>query len=194
MDADLNLFDRWCGGDREAGNELFERHFESIRRFFERKVESDARDLIQETFLACLRGRDRFRKHSSFRTYLFGIARLTLYTYWRKQRRKLEEPIDFGSSSLQDLRTPVSRQVARKQEGQILVEVLETLPLETQTLLELHYWQGMDSNELAEIFEVKRTTIRSRLSRARTILREKLGNPGLEDDIRFESWVRSQKA
>ncbi|MEO7731753.1 MAG: sigma-70 family RNA polymerase sigma factor, partial [Kofleriaceae bacterium] len=81
--TDLQLVDAWRGGDGEAGQALFQRHFDSIYGFFETKCEADADELVQSTFLACLRARDQFRKESSFRTYLFTIARHELYRVLR---------------------------------------------------------------------------------------------------------------
>ncbi|MCI0355339.1 MAG: 2-amino-4-hydroxy-6-hydroxymethyldihydropteridine diphosphokinase, partial [Acidobacteria bacterium] len=48
---------------------LFGRHFADIYRFFERKVAGEPDELVQETFLACVRRRDQFRRQSSFRTF-----------------------------------------------------------------------------------------------------------------------------
>jgi hypothetical protein len=41
VDTDLELLDRWCRGDREAGNQIFQRYFDSIYRFFDHKVGRD---------------------------------------------------------------------------------------------------------------------------------------------------------
>ena len=65
---DLALLDRWRSGDARAGEELFGRHFDSIYNFFETKCESEADELVQATFLACVRARDQFRAAASFRT------------------------------------------------------------------------------------------------------------------------------
>jgi sigma-70-like protein len=72
-DADLSLLNRWCAGDASAGNDLFKRHFASMYRFFERKIDGEIDDLVQETFLQCLKSRQAFQRQSSFRTYLFAI-------------------------------------------------------------------------------------------------------------------------
>src|SRR5262245_60999657 len=82
-DEDLALLNRWRDGDRAAGEALFARHFDGLYRFFEHKTGGDADDLTQRTFLACVRSRDQFRGASSFRTYLFAIARHELYAHLR---------------------------------------------------------------------------------------------------------------
>ena len=103
-DDDLALLDQWCAGDGAAGNLLFKRHFEAVYRFFEHKTGGDIDDLVQETFLACMKSRDSFRRQSSFRTYLFAIARHVLFGYWRK-RRTAGPTLDFDEISVASLST-----------------------------------------------------------------------------------------
>src|ERR1043166_917760 len=112
---DLVLLDRWRTGDAAAGEELFQRHFDSIFGFFETKCEADADELTQATFLACLRARDQFRKESSFRTYLFTIARNELYRVLRERQRR-DAKLDFQVSSIAELISTPGTRIARNQE------------------------------------------------------------------------------
>ena len=89
-DPDMALLEQWRAGDREAGQALFARHFREIYRFFEYRVGGDADDLAQRTFLACVTARDQFRGLSSFRTFLFAIARNELYTFRKDEGAHLE--------------------------------------------------------------------------------------------------------
>jgi RNA polymerase sigma factor (sigma-70 family) len=170
---DLALLDRWRSGDAAAGETLFQRHFDSIYGFFETKCEADADELTQATFLACLRARDQFRKESSFRTYLFTIARNELYRVLRSRQRDGVR-LDFELSSIAELVSTPGTRIARNQEHRQLIEALRSLPVEQQTLLELHYWEDMEIAELAEVLELPPATIRTRLHRARKALREKM--------------------
>jgi RNA polymerase sigma-70 factor (ECF subfamily) len=180
MATDLELLERWRGGEQGAGNELFERHFSSICRFFENKIQGDVEELVQATFLACAQNRDQFREQSSFRTYLFSIARYQLYGYFRSRQRG--QALDFGVTSLVDLGTSPGSKIARNQEHELLLNALCSLPLDQQLLLELFYWEGMESAALAQVFEVAEATVRTRLHRARQVLRERMAelaeNPG----------------
>jgi RNA polymerase sigma-70 factor (ECF subfamily) len=171
--TDIALLEQWRGGDAGAGEALFQRHFDSIYAFFETKCAADADELVQSTFLACLRARDQFRKESSFRTYLFTIARHELYRVLRGRQRDGAR-LDFQLSSIADLVSTPGTRIARNQEHRQLLEVLRQLPVEQQTLLELHYWEDMGIAELAAVFETPDATIRTRLHRARKALREKL--------------------
>ena len=168
--SDIALLDQWRHGDAEAGQALFQRHFDSIYGFFETKCEADADELTQATFLACLRARDQFRSESSFRTYLFTIARHELYRALRSRQRK-DARLDFDVSSIAQLVSTPGTRIARTQEHHRLVEALRRLPVEQQTLLELHYWEEMEIVQLAEIFGAPAATIRTRLHRARKALR-----------------------
>jgi RNA polymerase sigma-70 factor (ECF subfamily) len=167
---DAALLDRWRAGDRAAGQTLFERHFDSVFGFFETKCEAEADELTQATFLACLRARDQFRSESSFRTYLFTIARHELYRTLRNRQRK-DAKLDFHVSSIAALISTPGTRIARGQEQRRLVAALRQLPVEQQTLLELHYWEEMEIGQLAAIFEAPAATIRTRLHRARKALR-----------------------
>jgi RNA polymerase sigma factor (sigma-70 family) len=196
-DEDLVLLDRWCAGDSQAGNTLFKRHFSSIYRFLAHKVDSanDADDLVQETFLACVRQRERFRRQSSFRTYLFAIARHTLYSHWSKTARQ-STAIDFSEISIASLSTSAGSRLVRRGDEARLLEALRGLPLEQQLLLELHYWEELERDQLAEVFEVEPATTRSRLFRARQALRERLdavaqAPPSAASDDALDAWARS---
>jgi RNA polymerase sigma-70 factor (ECF subfamily) len=171
--SDVALLDRWRTGDEEAGQTLFARHFDAIYGFFETKCEADADELTQATFLACLKARDQFRRESSFRTYLFTIARNELYRVLRTRQRR-DAILDFELSSIADLVSTPGTRMARNQEHKRLIEALQHLPVEQQTLLELHYWEDMDIPALAEIFGSPTATIRTRLHRARKALRDRI--------------------
>src|SRR5215470_16877365 len=87
MAGDLELLERWRAGDAGAGQALFTRYFDRMYRFFASRSDRDIDDLVQRTFLACVRARDEFRGDASFRSFLFTIARYELYAHYRRQHR-----------------------------------------------------------------------------------------------------------
>lgn len=191
--TDLSLLEQWRAGDADAGQALFERHFDSIYSFFETKCPSEADELVQATFLACLRAKSQFRGDSSFRTYLFTIARNEMYRVLRTRLRKGTQ-VDFNLSSIAELVSTPGTRMARNQEHQQLVEALRQLPVEQQTLLELHYWEEMGIGDLATIFDAPAATIRTRLHRARKALRDRVERTApprvLETLESMDVWVR----
>jgi RNA polymerase sigma-70 factor (ECF subfamily) len=176
MEPDLALLEQWRAGDRQAGQDLFARHFASIYRFFENKVGAEADELSQQTFAACVAARDQFRGQSSFRTYLFVIARHELYGYLRRKARA--DDMDFGVSSIAEVVTSPSSKLARAEDAGQLRQALTRLPAEQQLLLELHYWHELDAPALGEVFATNPGTIRVRLLRARKALREQMAGMG----------------
>lgn len=186
--SDMELLEAWQGGDSAAGRQLFERHFDGIFRFFRNKVGDQAEDLTQQTFLGCLKARDRFRGDSSFRTYLFSIARNQLFSFLRKKHRR-GDTIELGYHSVADIHGPTPLKVAAsRQEEALLLRALRLLPIEMQEALELHYWEDMTVREISMIVESPEGTIKRRLQRARERL-DQLIHQLAEDRVLAESTV-----
>ncbi len=167
---DFDLLDAWRAGDANAGSRLFERHFDSIYRFLRGKTRGDAADLVQTVFLACVESRESFRGESSFRTYVYAIARKQLYKHYRDRAPNA----DFGVTSLQDLGPTPSRLVDQRASDRLLLEALRAIPLEFQIALELHYWEHLPANEIGRVLDLPEGTVRSRLRRAKEALEAKL--------------------
>lgn len=193
--SDVELLHAWRQGEANAGQALFSRHFRRIYRFFEHKV-GDPDELVQATFLACMRGKDQFRGEASFATYLYTIARHELYRALERKRQDLAR-IDFDVSSIAELVPTPRTRLAASEDRRRLLAALRDLPLEQQVLLELHYWEELDVAALSEIFEDKAVTIRSRLHRARAALRERmLQEPGVPEHVTdtiesLDAWARA---
>ena len=171
MQTDAELLAAWRAGDRASGRKLFERHFDSVRRFFANKVDHGVEDLVQRTFLACVEARDRFREEASFRTFLFAIAHNILYKHIRARVRGREEQ-EIDSMSIVDLgQSPISR-LAVEDEGQLLLQGLRRIPLASQVILELYFWEELTGRELGIFLGVPEDTARARLRRAKRELEE----------------------
>lgn len=194
--TDLELLEAWRGGDRRAGSELFERHFDSICRFFANKVDRDVDDLVQKTFSACVEGKERFRGQSSFRTYLFGVAHNVLRSTLRTRKRE-NDRLDFGMTSVFDLGLSPTTLLASGREQALMLQSLRRIPIEHQLVLELYYWEDMEASELAEVLELPEGTVRSRIRRAKQLLEEQLRALAESDAVLtstlsdLDSWARS---
>ncbi len=172
MQDDFELLEAWRAGNSSAGSELLRRYFDNLYRFFSSKIDDEVEDLIQLTLLACVRYQKTLEGVESFRGYLFTVARNELYRHLR--RRAKRDVVDFGDTSVIALGISPTSVVARRQQQQRLVAGLRTLPVELQMLLELHYWEGLSTSELAVVVEAPQGTVKSRLRRARTLLAEAL--------------------
>src|SRR5579863_779974 len=89
MNSDEHLMLQFQLGSREAFTELFERYREPVYGFFRRRLGDPARaeELAQETFLAVLRGIEKYEPRASFRTYLYSIAFRQASAEWRREKR-----------------------------------------------------------------------------------------------------------
>ena len=175
--SDADLLEAWGAGDSHAGGRLFNRYFVAISRFFVNKVSDDPDDLVQETFMACLRGRERVRDKSSFRAYLFGVASNVLRMHFRKQRRH-PDPEDLEELSAHDLAPGPSTMAHAHEEELLLLEALRRIPLRHQIVMELHYWEDMTTEEIGAVVDSPTGTVRSHLRRGRQLLEQELERLG----------------
>lgn len=195
--SDAELLRAWAGGDKLAGEQLFERHFEAIARFFRNKLPADTHheDLIQQTFLGCVEARDRFRGDASFRSFLYAIAHNQLSKHWRSRSR---DRVDLQTVSAFDLDPSPSAALARDQDQQQLLLALRRIPLDSQVALELHYWESMTAAEVGQVMGVPLGTAKTRLRRAKQLLEVELRalEGGLRVDptgTRLDTWARELK-
>lgn len=197
--GDMDLLAAWRSGDATAGEALFRRHFESIYRFFCNKVGDDIDDLVQETFLGCVRSRERFREDASFRTFLFAIARNKLLGY-RDRWRRVHVDADFDASRVAALEASPSQIAVEHQEQELLLRGLRRLPLDLQIALELYYWEGFRSVDIATVLDIPHGTARSRLRRAKEQLRESIDRLAQSPELGqsttadLERWLHSMRA
>jgi RNA polymerase sigma factor (sigma-70 family) len=171
--SDEELCSQWMGGDQRAGATLVKRHFASVDRFFRFKVgEPHGPDLTQKTFLAvqvCVV--EEKRTVSSFRPWLFGIARNKLLHHFRDDGRHRER-IDFDASSVFDLDPSPSTIYSAGRRHRLLLAALQRLPLNVQLMLELHYWEEMTLAEIADVVEKPVSTVKIQIWRGRKRLFE----------------------
>jgi RNA polymerase sigma factor (sigma-70 family) len=191
MMSDLELLERWRGGDQAAGSELFKRHFDGLYRFFINKVDAEAEDLIQRTLMACVRYRESLHGVTSFKAYLFTVARNELYRHLRKRK---PEGVDFTTESVADLGPSPTTLLGERQRDRQLLGALRSLPVESQVLLELHYWEELSTSELAVVLDVPHGTAKTRLRKAKQLLGtalEQAPEPSPTDAL--ELWIRSMR-
>lgn len=193
---DQELLTAWRQGDAAAGDRLFVLHFPTLDRYFRNKVSGpDIADLIQRTFMTCVERPHGFQGLSSFRGYLLGIAHNLLREHYRAVSRRRHEDID--AVSVVDLGAGPSTLIGAREEQRLLITALRSMPLESQEILELYYWERLTGPEVASILAVTENTARSRLRRARLRVREEVERLAasatvlqstLED---LEAWARS---
>ncbi|MCA9707943.1 MAG: sigma-70 family RNA polymerase sigma factor [Myxococcales bacterium] len=190
---DEALLQAWTEGDQKAGETLFGRHFDALYRFFRTKAPYDYEDLIQTTMLECMRSREKIRSGTSFRPFLFGVARNCLLRLLRSRYRDRLD-FDVDEVSCADLGMGPLERLALEQEQERLVEALRRIPLNLQILVELTYWEELSSREVGAVLDVPPSTIRHRLLRARKLLEKELHRTLDDGDVEqtmtgLETWA-----
>ena len=176
---DIELLQRWRDGDTAAASILIRRHFTSVFRYFAANVaETEAEDLTQRTFEACIDNRDRIRDESGVRPYLFGIARNQLAMHLRNALpRRADSPP--SQVELPDPRTSPSGVLRNADEAQALERALGCLSDKLREVIDLYYREERNVAEIAARLGVSGGTVKSRLFRARAQLIEEIRALGL---------------
>lgn len=197
MDPDFDLLASWRDGDKLAGGKLLDKYHRLIWRTIATKVEhGEIEDLVQRVIVAVLERRDDIRADVKFRAYVVAVTRNVVADFYRRRERKPTDLIGVFESSVRDLGAGISSVVFARQEQRLLLEALRSLPMDDQFVLELHYWENMTGPELGAVFNCLEPTIRGRIARAKTRLKEAMET--LSSDHRklsetiadLDSWAR----
>ncbi|MDF3018797.1 MAG: polymerase sigma factor, sigma-70 family protein [Steroidobacteraceae bacterium] len=169
--ADELLAIRCQLGERDAFNELITRWHEPIWRYLRRLTGSDdaAADLAQDTWLKVMRGIAALRDHASLRPWLFGIARRVAMDRLRRQYTRAED----GDVELDEL-PAVAQDADFEFDLAALESGLDELPLRERETLTLFYLRELTIEQISALLEIPTGTVKSRLFRARRLLRTQL--------------------
>jgi RNA polymerase sigma factor (sigma-70 family) len=168
--------------DAEVGVEidfrdLVRKHHKSLYAFILRRIgnTSDAEELAQQTFVAASASIATFRGESALSTWLFGVAMNLVRNHLSREparRYRFEDP-----SVLEDVRctaaTPEGR-LESKQLAETLEHEMRALPVAMREVLALVGVNELSYEEAAVLLSVPVGTVRSRVSRARDLLRKRL--------------------
>jgi RNA polymerase sigma-70 factor (ECF subfamily) len=166
-------------GDPERFALIFERHYQPVFRYLVRRLGRDTgARLASEVFTRAFEYRHRFRPGEvSARPWLFGIANNLVRMEARRHRRSQTAYLRLAIEPLRDDRMVFDQVDERLDAASVSAELEEGLAglgaAERETLL-LYALGELSYREVAETMKVPIGTVRSRLARARTALREPL--------------------
>jgi RNA polymerase sigma-70 factor (ECF subfamily) len=163
--SDEALMSAYAAGDDAAFDELFRRYAPIIERTMMRRLgsESDAQDLVQQTFLQLHRARLDFDPARSFRPWLFTIAFNLQRELFRSRARKSAATLapDPGVSVPA---VPV--------EVSDLHRALRALPAETREVIALHWLEGLPFADVANLLGTSEGAVKVRAHRGYELIRE----------------------
>jgi len=171
-------------GNAEAFADIVKRYQDRVFNTIYRLLgdHEDAKDLTQQTFLRAYMSLDRFKGASSFYTWLYRIG-VNAALDERKKRPRRARPMGdaFAETVDTDTRRPTSaansnpaEQVLSREREQMVTRAIASLDELHRGVLVLRDIEGMDYDQISEVLAVPRGTIKSRLHRARLVLKEKL--------------------
>lgn len=167
--SDEQLMTAFSRGSTDAFAELFARYKQPLFGFYWRRVadRAQAEELTQETFVAVIRAAPRYETSARFRTYLYAIALKILRAYCRKAAFRatfLGSPAEHAEPAAESgvVTQLLMREALRKLDG-----------MDREILL-FREFEQLSYAEIAELLNLPVNTVRSRLFRARTALRELL--------------------
>jgi RNA polymerase sigma-70 factor, ECF subfamily len=157
MASDEDLVGRLVDGDEQALRELLRRYERPLSHFIYRHTGGrDVEDLYQETWLRVVQHAARFDRGRRFSTWLFQIA-VNLCRDWH--RRPPPDALQLPERVASDDRPAVEARVDA-------VRLLATLPQAQREVVLLRYYQDLTEDEVAQILDCPKGTVKSRLHNA----------------------------
>lgn len=178
---DQHLIDECLAGRTDAFGQLVVRYQDRLFNTLVRVLGStdDARDAAQDAFIQAFEKLSTFQGHSAFYSWLFRIAMNAALTQKRKRRRTITSIDRSAKSRGVEISDPhpnsAPAHAIEQSERQAQVRAaLMSLPDEFRTVLVLKEMEGLKYEEIAEMVGCPVGTVRSRIHRARSELRQKL--------------------
>jgi RNA polymerase sigma-70 factor (ECF subfamily) len=167
-------------------NREFMPHINSMYNFAFRLTmdEDDANDLVQDTYLKAFRFIASFERGTNAKAWLFRILKNSFINDYRK-RSKEPSKVDYQEvettyNSEDGLETQVTSDLRTESVqdliGDEVANALNSLPVDFRTVIILCDIEGFTYEEMAKILDIPIGTVRSRLHRARNLLKDKLRN------------------
>jgi len=173
--------------EKQRRDSVFERelmpHLDTLYNFGYHLTynEEDARDLVQEAYLKAYRFLDSYQEGTNAKAWLFRILKNAFINEYRKKSRQptrvdyedfthYQEGDDRGFSNVVDLRQEIFQGLM----GDEVTAALNSLPVDFRTVVLLCDVEGFTYEEISHIVDIPIGTVRSRLHRARNMLKDQL--------------------
>jgi len=180
--SDAELVQRALGRDEAAIRSIMQSNNRRLYRLARGILRNDgeAEDVVQETYVLAFTHLERFRGDSSLATWLARIAMNEALGRLRRQRPEVEwTSLPPGVLEAQIIQFPLSapsedpeKSMAQREIQHIVEHAIEDLPEAFRIVFITRVIEGMNVEETAEILGLKPETVKTRLHRARTMLRD----------------------
>lgn len=166
-----------CRGDEAAFTEIIRRFQGPVYSLLIRMLgnEDEAEELLQVTFCRVHRYRDHYDPTRPLVTWIFTIASNLAKKEWRRRSRWVQVPLD-NVTLTSSMQTAPHYDAGRRELKASLEEAIDRLPPHYREPFLLREDQQFTYEEIADVLGVRIGTVKSRINRARALLREALSD------------------
>jgi RNA polymerase sigma-70 factor (ECF subfamily) len=172
-------------GDEVAFQEIVRRYRNPITNFVYRMIDDYERavELAQETFIRVYTSASRYEAKYSFSTYIYRIASNLAISELRKRKRRRfvsllspftnddGEPVEIDPPDLNPLQDEAMIETERRR---AVARAIASLPEKYRAAIVLRDVEGLSYDRIAEVLGLSEGTVKSRINRARNLLKDKL--------------------
>ncbi|EDL65908.1 RNA polymerase sigma C factor [Bacillus sp. SG-1] len=150
------------------------------------KKKDIAEDLVQEIFIKCYKNMDKFQEKSSIKTWIFSITINQCKDYLKSAYYKYIYLSDKISAIAKGgTKTPEELFMEEYGKHRLTTEILN-LSLKYREVISLYYFQELKIKEIANVLAINENTVKSRLARAKELLKKNFEERGYKDGENFE--------
>ncbi len=175
LDTEQRLVQRAKKGDVEAYGEIVIRYQALAQRtaYMILRDADAAQDAAQEAFVKAYRSLDRFREGAPMRPWLLRIVANEAINRAKAASRHREVDLDVAENAPTDAASPEAQALATERR-ELLVQALNEMKEDDRIVIAYRYFFDLTEAEMADALGIARGTVKSRLSRAMSRLREQL--------------------
>jgi RNA polymerase sigma-70 factor, ECF subfamily len=165
----------------EAIVELMERYGTDVLHLAYSYVRNrqTAEDLAQEVFLKCYQKFDTFEGNSQMQTWLYRIASNHCKDYLKSWHHRKVLVTGYISAKFSGHHDGPESQLIRNTDNKELIEAMFKLPVKYREVIFLFYFQELPQKEIAEVCSLNLSTLKSRLTQAKALLKRILQERGV---------------
>ncbi len=176
--------------NEEAFSEIVNRYGDKISRTALRVTHntSDAEDVLQEVFITLMNKLDTLRGESKFSAWLYRVAANASFMHLRTEKKKYRNNVSIDDNvsyekdgtligvELKDWSDRPDEVLFSKEVTEIIEKAVDELPVSYRTVFHLRDLEGLTDYETAKALSLSVSAVKSRIHRARLVLRDKLSD------------------
>ncbi|HRU96436.1 RNA polymerase sigma factor [Ruminococcus sp. XPD3002] len=178
MDNGASSYLRFLSGDKDGLADIIRNYRDGLVLYINSIVGNiiAAEEIMEDTFVKLYVDKPKFKGKSSFKTWLYSIARFTAIDYIRKHPSDLYTQLEAASGVADN--ADLEKRAIKNEEKRALHKALQKLKPEYEQALYLTYFEDFSNRETADIMKKTEKQIRDLLYHARKALKTELDKEG----------------